>query len=352
MVRRGGKLSQNIGPETRLLPEIAVIDLGRHSLDHLARQAPDKVAKLAAAGRALVTGPVQAAMDWRSKAWLAGNVTPYADEIARIDAMPGISGVFALNLSTEWACSSMVNGGRLMRVLDWPLKGLGAELTVTRHGADAGAWWQATWPGFVGVLTAMAPGRFAAAYNQPPIRRTTGVKALDWVAERRRVHARRAIPPTHLLRQVFEQAPDFDAALALLTDTPLAIPALFSLTGADGRAVVIERLEERVRLRPGPVAISNHWPDLENSTSWPRGYPRGVDSHGRFRDACNLATGLTDLPADFAWLQYPVLNKYSRLAVMADCVLGRFAVLGLEQEGETARPATRVLQLNGLKAAG
>lgn len=343
-------MSRNSGAETGHLPAIAVIDLGRLSLDHLARLAPAKVAKLASAGRALVTAPVQAAMDWRSRAWLAGNVTPYADEIARIDAMPGISGVFALNLSTEWACSSMVNGGRLMRVLDWPLKGLGAELTVTRHDADAGAWWQATWPGFVGVLTAMAPGRFAAAYNQPPIRRTTGVKALDWLAERRRVHVRRAIPPTHLLRQVFEQAPDFDTALALLTNTALAIPALFSLTGADGRAVVIERLEERARLRPGPVAISNHWSDLENSPNWPQGHARGVDSPGRFRDACALAADLAELPADFSWLKYPVINKFSRLAVMADCVLGGFAVLGLEQDGETARPATRVLQLNGLKA--
>ncbi|WP_374367757.1 hypothetical protein [Dongia sp.] len=331
------------------LPEIALVDLGRNSLDHLAVLAPEKVARLAAAGRALVTGPVQAAMDWRSRAWLAGNVTPYRAEIDRIADIPGISGVYALNLSTEWACSSMVNGGRLMRVLDWPLNGLGAELTVTRHDAVVGAWWQATWPGFVGVLTGLAPGRFAAAYNQPPIRRTTGVKALDWGVERLRVHRRRAVPPTHLLRQVFEKAQDFDTAMRLLHDTPLSIPALFSLTGADGRALIIERLEEKARLRPGPVAISNHWPDLAGSPTWPRGWPRGVDSPGRFRDACALARGLTGLPADFDWLKYPILNKFSRLAVMADCRAGSFSVLGLEQDGVTARPATQVLQLQGLK---
>ncbi|TDQ78888.1 hypothetical protein A8950_3350 [Dongia mobilis] len=337
-------------PESRGLPEIAVIDLGAAGFDRLALMAPEKVARLAAAGRALVTGPVQAAMDWRSRGWLARNVTPYAVEIAAIAGMPGISGVYALNLSTEWACSSMVNGGRLMRVLDWPLNGLGDELTVTRHQSPHGAWWQATWPGFVGVLTGLAPGRFAAAYNQPPIRRTSGVKPVDWVLERIRVHRRRAIPPTHLLRQVFEKAADFDEALALLAGTPLSIPALFSLTGVDGRSMVVERLEERVRLRPGPVAISNHWPEPGQAGDWPRGYPRGVDSPGRFRDACALAAELDGLPGDFAWLRYPILNKYSRLAVMADCVAGSLAVLGLEQAGESALPATRTLRLNGLKA--
>lgn len=289
-------------------------------------------------------------MDWRSRAWLARNVTPYRAEIARIADIPGVSGVYALNLSTEWACSSMVNGGRLMRVLDWPLNGLGAELTVTRHDAEIGAWWQATWPGFVGVLTGLAPGRFAAAYNQPPIRRTMGVKALDWGVERLRVHRRWAMPPTHLLRQTFETAENFDAAVALLRDTPLSIPALFSLTSADGRAVVIERLEEKARLRQGPIAISNHWPDLPGSPPWPSGWPRGVDSPGRFRDACILAQGLSGLPADFGWLKYPILNKFSRLAVMADCMAGRFDVIGLEQQGETAQPATQALSLNGLKA--
>ena len=345
-------MGRGAGPavDNKDLPEIAVVDLGQQGFDQLALMAPDKVSRLAAAGRALVTGPVQTLMDWRSRGWLARNATPYAGEIARVAAIPGISGVYALNLSTEWACSSMVNGGRLMRVLDWPLNGLGAELTVTRHDSDHGAWWQATWPGFVGVLTGLAPGRFAAAYNQPPIRRTTGLKILDWVFERCRVNRRTAIPPTHLLRQVFEKAPNFETALALLRDTPLAIPALFSLTGADGQSVVIERLEDRARLRPGPVAISNHWPALGNSPNWPTGHPRGVDSEGRFRDACALAVALNVLPPDFSWLRYPVLNKFSRLVGMADCMAGTFSVLGLEQAGESALPATRILQLNGLKA--
>lgn len=332
------------------LPQIPVIDMGSHGLDHLAALAPEKVMRLAAAGRALVTAPVQALMDWRSESWLARNVTPYKGEIERVAAMPGISGVCALNVSTEWACSSMVHGGRLMRTLDWPLHGMGPTLTVTRHDSVLGAWWQATWPGFVGVLTGMAPGRFTASYNQPPIRRRTGFKPLDWVLERLAVDRRSAIPPTHLLRQIFENARNFDEAQRLLSDTELSMPALFSLAGADGRSVVIERLETRVRLRPGPIAIANHWPAFADSPpDWPRGWLRGVDSAGRFRDACVRATNLTGLPDGFDWLQYPILNKFSRLAVMADCVAGTFVVLGLEQAGQSAVPATQILRLDGLK---
>lgn len=332
------------------LPIIPVVDLGPRSLDQLAALAPDKVVRLAQAGRALTSAPVLALMEWRSKSWLARNVTPYKAEIDRIAAMPGISGIHALNLSTEWACSSMVHGGWLMRVLDWPLSGLGAELTVTRHEASSGAWWQATWPGFVGVLTGVAPGRFAAAYNQPPIRRSTGLWPLDWVLERLRVNRRTAIPPTHLLRQVFEKASNFDEAVRILRDTELAIPAFFSITGADGRSVIVERLEGRARLRPGPTAISNHWPGLpEQSGTWPLGWPRGIDSPGRFRDASALATDLSALPDDFDWLRYPILNKLSRLAVMADCIAGTLVVVGLERAGDSAAPATRILRLDGLK---
>lgn len=332
------------------LPIIPVVDLKDQSFDQLATSAPEKVLLLAAAGRALVTGPVQALMDWRSKAWLARNVTPYKVEIDRVAAIPGVSGVYALNISTEWACSSMVHGGRLMRTLDWPLHGMGPSLTVTRHDCPVGAWWQATWPGFVGVLTGLAPGRFAASFNQPPIRRLTWVRPLDWILERVRVGRRRAIPPTHLLRQVFEKAENFDQACALLRDTEMSMPALFSLTGADGQSVVIERLESSARLRPGPVAIANHWPDLPHAReNWPSGWLRGVDSAGRFRDACVLARDMVALPANFDWLRYPILNKYSRLVAMMDCVTGSFVLLGLEQSGDSAVPATQVLRLEGLK---
>ena len=69
---------------------------------------------------------------------------------------------------------------------------------------------------FFGILVAFAVffavvifhelGHFLAA-------RKTGVKVLDWLLERIAVDKRAAIPPTHLLRHVFETARDFDHAL-------------------------------------------------------------------------------------------------------------------------------------------
>jgi hypothetical protein len=48
-------------------------------------------------------------------------------------------------------------------------------------------------------------------------------------------------------------------------------------------------------------------------------------------------------------LTYPILNKFSRLVVMADCVAGILVVLGLERVGQTSVPATQILRLDGLK---
>ncbi len=249
----------------------------------------------------------------------------------------------ALNISTEWACTTAVAGGRLVRTLDWPLAGLGREVVVARRIGAAGPWYGVTWPGFVGTLTGMAPRRFAAAYNQAPVRRVTGAWPVDWLVERLRVDGRTALPAVHLLRQVFETCADFDAALAALRDTPIALTALFSLTGADGRAAIIERTETRAFVHPGAGAIPNQWltPEL-------KGYPRGVDSPGRLRQACALLPGLAGLAPDFAWLRYPMLNHFSRLAVIADPAGGALAAIGLERAGEISTPATEPLYLKGL----
>ena len=84
-----------------------------------------------------------------------------------------------LNMSYEWCCSAGVGadpagiGNRLLRTLDWPMPGLGRAVVVARQEGAAGRYYNVTWPGYVGVLTAMAPGRFSAAINQPPLRRFT-----------------------------------------------------------------------------------------------------------------------------------------------------------------------------------
>ena len=327
------------------LPIIPLIDLGAEGLDALALRMPDKVRLLSNAGRRLLSRPVIGFMDRRSRAWLARNETPYKAEIDTIAAIPGVAGAHALNLSTEWACTSATADGRLVRTLDWPIHGLGGAIVVVRQQGPAGPWLNVTWPGFAGVLTGMAPGRFAIVYNQAPIRSVTGLWPVDWVIERLRLDARLQIPATHLIRLVFETCPDFAAAVRMLRETPIAYTGLFTLAGPGGEAAIIERAEDQAFVHEGPGAVPNQW----LNPAW-RGHPRGIDSPGRLAQCRLLVPGLRDLSTDFGWLQYPMLNKLSRLAVIADLKTGDLAVLGLEQSGSRAVPGTECFRINALES--
>jgi hypothetical protein len=326
------------------LPVIPLVDLGTAGLDALAQRMPDKVRLLSAAGRSLLSGPMLSLMDRRSRVWLARNETPYRAEIDAIAAIPGVLGAHGLNLSTEWACTSATADGRLVRILDWPIHGLGAAIVVAKQQSAAGPWYNVTWPGFVGVLTGMAPGRFAIAYNQAPIRHVTGIWPLDWMIERVRLGSRRALPATHLVRRVFETCADFAAAFRMLKETPIAYTGLITLAGANGEAAIIERAEDLAFVHEGPGAIPNHWLNPE----W-RGHPRGIDSPGRLAQCRLLVGDLRSLGGDFAWLAYPMLNKLGRLAVIADLKTGDLAVMGLEQAGDHAAPGTECFKINVLR---
>ena len=92
-----------------------------------------------------------------------------------------------------------------------------------------------TWPGAVGTLTAVAPGRFAAAINQAPLlrrTRTNMLRPVDYTRNLVRTLSReRGMPPLHLLRHVFETATSFSQALELLKDVEIDRPVLFTLIG-------------------------------------------------------------------------------------------------------------------------
>ena len=68
----------------------------------------------------------------------------------------------------------------MVRTLDCPVGGLGGNVVVARHEGDMGPFYNVTWPGLVGVVTAMAPGRFSVALNQTPMRRYSPWCWLDW----------------------------------------------------------------------------------------------------------------------------------------------------------------------------
>jgi hypothetical protein len=99
----------------------------------------------------------------------------------------------------------------------------------------AGEFINVTWPGYVGVLTALAPGRFGAAINQGPMRRRSHGRLLrlydlaaNALATLRHV---RAIPPDQLLRRVFEEASSYADARRMLETTPVARPVIYTLAG-------------------------------------------------------------------------------------------------------------------------
>src|SRR6202012_2110269 len=144
-----------------------------------------------------------------------------------------------------------------------PFPKLGENVVVAKQHAKAGVFFNMTWSGFNGVLQAMAPDRFAAAINQAPMRRRGAGYAGDWLQARIAVSKSAALPPAHLLRRVFETAPDYAAAQDMLCRTPIAVPAIFILSGvAAGEGCVIERTESAFPLRTmerGRVCAGNHF---------------------------------------------------------------------------------------------
>jgi hypothetical protein len=164
--------------------------------------------------------------------------------------------------------------------------------------------------------------------------RFTGARWFDWAINRTGVWRKSGLPPSHLLRRVFDECRTYAEAKAMLVDTPLCIPAFFTLSGAEpGDGCTIERLERRAAVRPAPASIANHWLAFDQP-----GHDRGTDSRGRWTRMERVRDQAGD---DFSWVVPPLLNETTRLAVIANAGRGLLKVEGLEVDG----PATRVFSL-------
>jgi hypothetical protein len=337
--RRGRSTAmKQIAMTDGVLPAIPVIDVRYGGTPDIARVAEDQLRDLFGRARRAFTPPLLGLADRVSQNWLQRSANPYLSDIDEISAMLRGKGAYALNTSYEWACTSGVGddpegGVHLLRVLDWKLSGLGRNLVVATQTGPAGDFVNVTWPGFVGVLTAMAPGRFAAAINQPPMTSFGMTPPVDWMIGHVRLWHSDGLPPAHLLRQVFEVCKTYEAAKQMLAQTPLCLPAFFTLAGAnDGEGCIIERTQHRAAIREMPTAIANHWIALPK-----RGRARTRTSRHRHR----MMQAAVEARAP--WQAHPILNQNTRVVATMNPSRGELSVQGFERSG----PATSCLVVGG-----
>jgi hypothetical protein len=301
------------------------------------------------------------AMDSVTRRWLLRSHSPYAAEVHAIAAELGFPGIWFLNGCYQWGCTVLAceQGGApwLVRTLDWPFPGLGRHLEVTRMRGAAGDFDNVTWPGYVGILTAAAPGRFAACINQAPMRRRTRrpwLRPYDIALNARQTWGIRSIPPDHLLREVFETCKTFGEAKHRLETTPVARPVIYALVGCDhGERCVIERTQDGFASRDYDTGAANDW--LQSRPPWEarvgpealftRTFGEAAENSRARRDY--LATWPGPFVGEFGWVSPPVLNSQTRLAVEMCPATGVLRAIGYEQtEGQDLpEPVTLTCEL-------
>ena len=297
--------------------------------------------------------PFVPTLDEIAKRWLSRSNSPYVPEIAQIAASLGFPGVWFLNGSYNWGCTALAReedgAPWLARTLDWPFIGIGRRVEVARMQGPAGEFFNQTWPGYAGVLTAMAPGRFAACVNQAPLRRRTRhpwLRLYDFVANAFSTWGIRHIPPDQLLRKVFETCGSYADARRTLETEPVARPVIYVLVGCvPGERCVIERTEESFVTHEEGTCAANDW--IVRRPEWEA---RIIAAH-LFRSSAEEAAlrsearrvALAAYPGrlsepDFDWVTRPVLNPYTRIVSSMCPARGILRVAGYEVVAAGALP--------------
>lgn len=290
--------------------------------------------------------PLVPLIDVVAKRWLERSASPYVEEIRRIAAALGFPGIWFLNGSYQWSCTArafeQASEPWLMRTLDWPFPGLGRHVSVARMRGPAGEFFNVAWPGYVGALTAMAPGRFSASINQAPMQRRTHIPYLrfaDLLLNSFRTLLRvRSMPPDQLLRQVFETCRNYDEARRMLETTPIARPVIYTLAGCGpGEFCVIERMENGARTRTRDTVAANDW--NETTPGWEGRMSAEKMFTCTFEEAAERSRARSNSLASwpghaastsFGWVVPPVLNPYTRLAAEMCAARGVLRVVGYE----------------------
>jgi hypothetical protein len=311
--------------------------------------------------------PLIPALDRLARRALRRSRSPYLAEIAAIAKTLDFSGVWMLNASYQWGCTARAcqEHGEpwLIRTLDWPFKGLGRHTEIARMRGAGGDFFSVTWPGYIGVLTAMAPRRFAASLNQAPMWRRTRhrwLRPFDHAINMLRVSGVPCIAPDQLLRRAFDECRDFASARHLLEVTPVARPAIYTLVGcAPDEGCVIERTETEFLTRFGGTCAANDWepcrPGWEGRIGMRRFLVSSFAEAAGFSRARreSLAAWNGSLSAsEFDWLREPVLNPYTRLAVSMNPARGILRAVGYDLTGDVLpAPVTEICELELLAEA-
>jgi hypothetical protein len=284
--------------------------------------------------------------------------SPYVDEVRALTDLLGLRGLWFLNGSYQWCCTALAreedDGLWLARTLDWEFPGLGRFVSIARMRGSAGEYYSVTWPGYAGVLTALAPARFAAAMNQAPLRRRTvdpRLRPFDMAVNLSlTLRHSRTIPPDHLLRRVFETACDYAEAKRMLQVTPIARPVIYTLAGCrTGERCTIERTEDAARTRHDDHGVANDW--LDSSPCWEGrieavrmltcSFEDAAENSRMRREALAHWTGSFERDS-FAWVVPPILNSCTRVAVEMCPARSILRVVGYERPlaGGVAERAT------------
>lgn len=335
------------------LPPIPVLGDGGLDPAALAARYPERIAAVLREARRHYTTAALWLGDRVSRAWAEAVGVAYLDEMRAVADQIGAPGAWLLNLSYEWGCTTACrlpaagdpagSGPLLYHTLDWQLTGLGETVLVVRRSGRAGAWWAIGWAGFVGVVQALAPGRFAACLNQAPEPASGFGRIGDWIRGRHMAWTSRALPPALLLRRAFDTCSSFAEACACLASTPVCLPVIYAVTGPEpSDAAVIERLPQDARVhRPGEaraLSVTNHWLNGD----FP-GVPRSYATHARLVDMrawLERSGGRAD-PEPGSWLQPPIRNARTRLAMEMDAASGDLWLQGWGRD----RPVTQPLKI-------
>src|ERR1700730_15597742 len=112
---------------SELLREIRIFDGGGPVA--LANAFPDELNELLAATTCGIPPHVLRCADAMASTWMRLTVNPFYDELRQINRLTRRPGLFAMNLSADWGCTTAVRTvdgiPSLVRTLDWPMPRLG-----------------------------------------------------------------------------------------------------------------------------------------------------------------------------------------------------------------------------------